>query len=521
MLFSRSNSSLNHIQFSFIFVTLLYVVCNVLLGDKVSQWFVVNGELQVLGLLAYLIFGWFFSIAFFLLFAHRYLIKLVAVIFILFSAASTYFIVKYNVAIDTSMIRNVIHTDATEVSALLSWQILPFAVFLIVLPIWLVVRQKINFKGRFFYLLQSLLAFVIFLFTGIGMVYAKYDLIHQAGNVSNKYIVHSLVPVNFIRSISSLIHQNIVEYQRLQNKNIVIDGEVTDTNDLLMVLAIGESSRQKSFELYGNTRKPTNPLLSQVEDLTVLNGQAEIGTTLLALEQILERDDIKLPAITSQLGIETKCLSNFHLYDNCDAVEEIMVSNCGNGGKCYDEDVLTLLKQQLSEYQSGKKFLILHLGGGSHGPIYSYRYPESFQIFKPLCEDADVINQCTREELYNAYDNSILYVDFVLNEIITELEDSKLPYVMIYLSDHGESLLEGGKIFHGMPPGIALPPEQADVPLLVKSSIPIQIKQWPAYEQPDVFDTVLNLLSIKTDLLRKERSFIDLQHEPTATVLEK
>ena len=101
----------------------------------------------------------------------------------------------------------------------------------------------------------------------------------------------------------------------------------------------------------------------------------------------------------------------------------------------------------------------------------------------------------------------------VLNEIIKKLDASELPYVFIYLSDHGESLLEEGRIFHGMPPGIPLPPEQAEIPLIVKSSVPIAISEREEYFQQDVYATILTLFSIETNVLEKQRSFIKLEDQ--------
>ena len=82
--------------------------------------------------------------------------------------------------------------------------------------------------------------------------------------------------------------------------------------------------------------------------------------------------------------------------------------------------------------RSGYGFVVLHLGGGSHGPTYSDRYPPEFQQFKPMCNDADVANRCTLEQLYNSYDNTILYVDHVLGRIVQTLDRSGVPYVFIY-----------------------------------------------------------------------------------------
>lgn len=504
----RFSLNVSHLTFSLWFTMALFVVCNAINYDKIVKWFYLGEQVDYAGFLAFLILGWSLFVAFFLLLAHRWSIKPLAILFIVLSAGVTYFISKYNVAIDRTMVMNAFYTDSTEVSGLLTAQMIPYVLFLVIGPVFLISRVRITFHRPLRHLATSALAIVVVLGVGIGMAYANYNSIHRAANVSDKYVIHSLVPLNLIRSIASVVHRSVQKYQHDNRREIQINGKVTAQQDLVVVLTIGESARQKSFNLYGYDRRITNPELSRDDSLHILNGKASIGTTLFALLEILEKDDIKLPAITSALGIDTTCYVNFQLYDNCDSVGEIEPENCAHDGQCYDEDVVPLLEANLQTYQSGYRFIILHLGGGSHGPLYSKRHPPEFQVFKPQCEDADVVNQCTKEELYNSYDNTILYTDYVLGKITSTLETSRLPYVFIYLSDHGESLLEDGRVFHGMPPGISLPDEQAQVPLIVKSSIPISIVQRDEYLQPDVFDSVLDLLSIQTDVFEPDRAFI-------------
>jgi len=388
---------------------------------------------------------------------------------------------------------------------------IPYVFFLIVIPVIVVLNIDITFSKVRRYLFSSILIFVLSISFGVGVVYLKYSSIHRAANVSDKYIIHTLVPINYINSIGSALHKAMLAYYGKNKKEIVITGTVASVEDLVVVLVVGEASRRKNFSLYGYERRDTNPVLSTVSGLHLLNGKARIGSTLYALPEILEKNEVKLPAITSKLGIDTSCYVNFTLYDNCSSVGEVPVSNCGHGGACYDEDVIPLLSENLKSYQSGYRFVVLHLGGGSHGPTYKDRYPPEFQQFNPQCQDADVLNKCTIDELYNSYDNTITYVDYVLGKIIAELDHSKVPYVFIYISDHGESLGEKGLIFHGMPPGIPLPPEQAQVPLIVKSSVPVSIENRSEYEQQNIFDSVLDLFSIETELVGKEGSFIKKQ----------
>lgn len=504
---------MSHTNFSLLFTSGLFIACNAFNFDKLEKWFQLPGGVDYLGLFAYLFVGWVLFLVIFLLFAHRWTIKPVAFLFIVLSATATYFIDKYNIAIDRTMVENVIHTDPTEVSGLLTIYMLPYVAFFIAVPLWLLSRVHIHFARPTVYLSKSLAVLVLSLSLGTGLAYTQYDSIHRAGNVSDKYIIHMLVPVNFVRSIASVVQRSVSEHKRKNSTPVVVKGSVTAAQDLLVVLAIGETSRQKNFTLYGYANNNTNPLLSQDPSIHTLNGKASIGTTILALQKILTKGDVKLVSATSQLGVDTSCYVNFKLYDNCDGVGEIATHDCGHDGTCYDEDLIPLLAENLKSYDGGQRFIVLHAGGGSHGPLYYKRHPPEFQQFQPQCLDADVMNQCTPEEIVNSYDNTILYVDYVVNGMLRELDASGLPYVFVYVSDHGESLLEDGRIFHGMPPGISLPPEQSDVPLLVKSSVPIHIEKRPEYLQTHIFDTVLSILNIDSEIIDSERVFIRLANK--------
>ena len=506
---SRLRFQISHVRFAVGYSVALYAICNGLNIHRLAQWFRDRDGLDYSALIAYLLAGLCLSIGFFTLLAHRLTIKPVAILLAIFSAAVTYFIAKYGVAIDSSMLRNAIHTDVTEVGQLLSLQMIPYVVFLMIVPAVIISLADIAFQASGRYLFGSLKLFAITLVIALASLYAEYGAIFRAGNVSNKYIVYSLVPINIISSSVNVATKALKPYVQRQQKDIEFSAQVQSPGNLVVVLAVGESSRRKSFSLYGYDRRNTNPVLQQIDGLHLLDAVATRASTLYALPKILEKNDIKLTTVVSRAGIPTACYVNYTLYDNCAAVGETKVGNCGHDGRCYDEDVIPLLKQNLSTYASGYRFIVLHLGGGSHGPAYGDRHPPEFQQFKPMCTDADVANRCSTEELYNSYDNTILYVDHVLGQAVGALDSSGVPYVFIYLSDHGESLLEGGMMFHGVPPGVSLPAEQAEIPLIVKSSVPISIQRRAVYQQPDVFDSILDLFSIQSTPFDRAGSFID------------
>ncbi|WP_223236353.1 sulfatase-like hydrolase/transferase, partial [Acinetobacter baumannii] len=67
------------------------------------------------------------------------------------------------------------------------------------------------------------------------------------------------------------------------------------------------------------------------------------------------------------------------------------------------------------------RLIVLHQVG-SHGPAYYKRAPEAYQPFKPTC-DTNAIQGCSQTELLNSYDNTIVYTDHVLSQMINTLKE--------------------------------------------------------------------------------------------------
>src|SRR5262249_53089508 len=157
----------------------------------------------------------------FTLLAHRLTVKPFAILLTILSAMATYFIAKYGVAIDSSMILNAVHTDSTEVRQLLSLQMLPYGVILVVLPAWLILSADITFAlSRYF--LASLKVMGVALCVALLSLYAEYSAIFQAGNVSKKYIVYSLVPINIISGSFSAVTNPLKAFLKKSQRNIAI-----------------------------------------------------------------------------------------------------------------------------------------------------------------------------------------------------------------------------------------------------------------------------------------------------------
>ena len=122
------------------------------------------------------------------------------------------------------------------------------------------------------------------------------------------------------------------------------------------------------------------------------------------------------------------------------------------------------------------------------------------------------MDKCSNEELINAYDNTILYTDFILASLIEELKLlDQYNTSMIYISDHGESLGEKNLYMHGIPISIA-PKEQIEIPFIVwLSNDSIKIKNHKLLSQYNVFHSVLDLLDIESPVYDPKMSIFQKQ----------
>ncbi|MFL1781313.1 Phosphoethanolamine--lipid A transferase EptA C-terminal domain protein [Candidatus Hepatincolaceae symbiont of Richtersius coronifer] len=168
-------------------------------------------------------------------------------------------------------------------------------------------------------------------------------------------------------------------------------------------------------------------------------------------------------------------------------------------------------KDLIKENLNNNTFIVLHQSG-SHGPSYYTKYPTNFEKFTPVCQSVELQN-CSIISLINAYDNTILYTDNFLTKIITTLKDfTNVRFVMIYISDHGESLGEYNTYLHGLPNAIA-PEVQSQIPFLVwmsddfikhnKINKDTFIKN-TSYSQFNIFYSVMGAFGLKSEFYNKK-----------------
>lgn len=486
-------SVLNFIFFHFPFYT--YVFNNV---DYKSF----NGIILIFSLVILMLVANAF--AFFLLFSlSRRIGKFLLILFFIINTVAVYFINTYGVIIDESMIGNILNTNYEESSSFFSIKLVLYVILLAIIPGFFIIKVKIAKLP----LKKSLLVLSIALLFMTAMAFAN------ASNwlwidKNSKQLGGLAMPWSYTVNTSLFyIHKNKKNKKEIRLPNAVIKNQ----EKAVVVLVIGESARKQNFSLYGYKRN-TNPLLSKTENLFHFNATSCATYTTAGVKCILEHADTGklyeiLPNYLYRNGAEVIWRTTnwgeppVHIKDYLKKDE--LMAQC-EGERCgYDEILLTGLKEQILASNKAKILVVLHTST-SHGPTYSKKYPEDFETFSPVCNSVELGN-CTKEELINAYDNTIVYTDYILHSVIESLKQLEgYKSTMIFVSDHGESLGEKNLYMHGLPMSIA-PKEQYEIPFIVwTSDNSKQLKPNRTLTQNHVFHSVLNFLDVHSPVYNED-----------------
>lgn len=403
---------------------------------------------------------------------------------LLLASVCSYFMDNFGVVISESMIANAFETDVREAADLLQWRFLLHVALQGLLPALLVYRSRIVTGNPAGEVARRLALVGGSLLLTLGCVGAQYKDSAMWGRENREVRLYNN-PGYPLYSAYRHLRSGVDKGPAAAPLVIAPDAAraaVAGARPLLVVLVVGETARAANFQLNGYARA-TNPHLAAVDGLINYSRVHSCGTataeSLPCMFSNLGRGDFSkkkaaaqenLLDILQRVGVQVAWRDN---NGDCKGVcarvdtEQIAADRGSNlcvSGACYDE----VLAEDLDRHvpQPGEAGLLVLHQMGSHGPAYYKRYPKTHRRFLPDCVDNNV-QLCTREEITNAYDNTIAYTDFVLGRLIEQLQErqDRMDSVLIYVSDHGESLGEHGIYLHGLPYAIA-PDEQKQVPML-------------------------------------------------------
>lgn len=481
------------------------------------------------------------------LFNFRFVIKPVLIALFLGASAASYFMNEYGVVIDASMVQNVFETDPREAHELLGWRMVRTVTVLGILPSLLVWRLPLAFRPARRDLLLKTGTVAASLLAAAGLLLLLFKVLAPAVR-EHRELRFLLTPTNMFQATHSYL-------KRRWAVPVVIAPLGTDAapgpkwaaaagphKRTVTVIVVGETARAMNFSLNGYARQ-TNPELARQAGLINFRNVSSCGTaTAISVPCVfsgLTRDDYSADRAGRQEGLlDVLKHAGFDVLwrDNnsgckgvCDRVRFEDVSQpvpddplC-NGEECFDERLLRGLPELIRTAQ--KDLVVVLHQKGSHGPAYWKRYPPGFNRFGPVCRTNE-LERCSRESIVNAYDNSILYTDYLLARTLDMLRASAVrdgvDTAMLYFSDHGESLGENNLYLHGAP-YIISPAEQRTVPMMLWLSDGFRqrfrfdhqclaARSAQAFSHDYVFHSVLGLLNVSTAVYNPK---LDLTHPCT------
>lgn len=463
----------------------------------------------------------------------RGVLKPAIVVLLFASALGAHFMWTYHVVIDSTMVANAVQTDWPEVNALLTPRLALVLLLGAVLPSWLVWRAPIVPRPWKRQALRNTASAVLALLAFALLLVASFQPLASTMR-NHKELRYLLNPLNSLYAAGTLAFgrrgaDGVLTPVGRDAQVLTGPGE----KPRLLVLVLGETARSDHFGINGYPRQ-TTPELAQAQVASFRQAWS-CGTSTAASVPCMfsplgrtgfaarAHDSENLLDVLQHAGLAVLWIDNQAggCKGVCERVATVNTSALKDArlcpeGECRDGILLKDLDARLAALPAARRargvVLVMHQMG-SHGPAYAQRTPPEFKRFQPECTSSH-LPDCGREQLRNAYDNTIAYTDHVLGETIRWLQGrSDYRGALLYVADHGESLGENNLFLHGMPYAIA-PDVQKHVPWVTWLSAGFQQASGLSMQclrshgeahvtHDHLFHSVLGLLQVGTSAYRR------------------
>lgn len=399
----------------------------------------------------------------------------ISFLFLLLAPLEIIFVKSLGIPITEGFIEAIYRTNYSEsmeqVSSNFKTLILYFS--LIVVYIFFYLKIENTFLHRNF---RVSIAVLFLLFNGVLFLNMYRIQTGEQQNFSHKLKTawettlmkyYKIYPANIILNTSNTItHLRTASALEAQLEQFTFEAKSNneEKQEEIYVLVIGETARYSNFHINNYHRKTTPNLDSISNLLSYSNVYSNANLTSISIPMIITRakpenrflqyKEKSILDAFKEAGFYTAWLANqsseyptiSRLRNSADLFISKQFSTNVRG--FYDEEILPEFENALDEKEN-KKFIVIHTLG-SHFR-YTNRYPEKFEKFTPVMKGFGYsdFNYQHKEEIVNSYDNSILYTDFFLSQVIHRLKKTRKNAILLYVSDHGENLFDDENKFIG------------------------------------------------------------------------
>jgi len=466
----------------------------------------------------------------------RWLLKPVLTVFFFSAASGAYFMLSYGIVIDSSMIANVIQTDTKEAMDLLNWRMLISFFLLGLLPSWVLWKtpvKSLRWGQQAFNNTLTGAASIVVIVAVLLAIFQDYASIMR-NHTQLRYLVNPLNSFYAIGMVAAKPFQHNNQTLLPMGRDAKVSALRPTDKPPLLLLVLGETARMGNFGVNGYER-PTTPELAK-ENIVSLKGVVSCGTSTatsvpcmfshLGKEAFEERKNNyeSLIDVLNHAGLAVLWIDNQSGCKGvCERVPQALTKElkhptlCKNG-ECFDEIMLHEIDQRIQALPAerrAKGVVVAMHQMGSHGPAYYKRVPDNFRKFQPECK-SNALQKCSREQVVNSFDNTILYTDYFLAQAIQWLKKSETTSApaLLYVSDHGESLGENNVYLHGLPYRVA-PDVQKRVPWITWLSprfekqsglinTCLKNKTDTALTHDNYFHSVLGLMNVSSEVYQEK-----------------
>lgn len=305
----------------------------------------------------------------------------------------------------------------------------------------------------------------------------------------------------------------------------------------IYVMVIGETSRALNWQLMGYARETNPELMTQQGLIPFSKVLTESNTTHKSVPMLMSGvtactyDSIyyqkSILTAFKEAGFQTAFFSNQRFNHSfidffgkeADTFEFIKEDSLNTDSNPSDLELMRCVTKELAK-GANKLLIVLHTYGSHFN--YRERYPATEAYFKPdYPADAE---PKFKNNLVNAYDNSLRYTDKLLKRLISLLDEQQTDAVLAYTSDHGEDIFDDSRnlFLHASPVPSYY---QLHVPFLLwmsdsyRETYPECWTAATANRQKDIssssslFPTMLNLAGIKTSYCADDLSVVSPSYE--------
>ncbi|EAX7495609.1 kdo(2)-lipid A phosphoethanolamine 7''-transferase [Salmonella enterica] len=420
--------------------------------------------------------------------------RVLATLVVLFSAGASYYMTFLNVVIGYGIIASVMTTDIDLSKEVVGLHFVLWLIAVSLLPlifIWsnhcrYTLLRQLRTPGQRFRSAAVVVLAGVMVWAPIRLLDIQQKKVERATGIDlpsyGGVVANSYLPSNWLSALGLYAWAQVDESS--DNNSLINPARKftyvapKDGDDTYVVFIIGETTRWDHMGIFGYERN-TTPKLAQEKNLAAFRGYSCDTATKLSLRCMFVREggadnnpqrtlkEQNVFAVLKQLGFSSDLYamqSEMWFYSNTMAdnisYREQIGAEPRNRGKTVDDMLLIdEMQNSLAQNPEGKHLIILHTKGSHFN--YTQRYPRSYAQWKPECIGVD--SGCTKAQMINSYDNSVIYVDHFITSVFDQLRDKKA--IVFYAADHGESINEREHL-HGTPRNMA-PPEQFRVPMLV------------------------------------------------------